>query len=445
MNELVIFTDYLLIGLSVFYLYKNIQRLLWSSRSIYFLIFFVLYVLPVFLDYFVGFQEHYHWGFSVASNHPATRTIYNFALIIIMHVLVYYRNTKPRLDFQEYLRDSGDYAAGYNKLFVFFMVFPAVATLLLLRTPGMLYTFQWREFEIYNTGGSYSTIEKITYFGIVCSVLLLFDPRRKVIDFSRLIALLFLYVNVCIQGKRAILFFAIIAIFIVVVIQYFSLKVQRKRTFLYTAVFLVIASVGVVYMILSSIEVKIGRGYSETAEELLYTSTRIDLFREDRVKMAIFSELNPDEMRILDYKGQSLITNVVSIVPFNYISEPLGLSQGTYQVHFSMAMFREKYNYFNPKANRNYMTCTMFAEAISNFGIIIGTLLFIIITLWCIRLTDAYPRPFNILIITAYTLLNLFDFVYMVLYIELTWLFCLLYKNKLLKFYNRRYSNLVNK
>ena len=436
MDEIVKVADYCVIGLSVVYLYKNLCRLLRSSRSIYFLIFFALYVLPLFLDYFVNFQEHYHWGFSLSSDNPQSRIIYDIALILIMHVLVYYKNSKPRIEFQENLINSdksGGFVVSYNKPFIFFMVFPALATLLLMRTPGMLYTFQWRELEIFGTGGSYSTIERFTYFGIICSVLLLFDFKKKLYDPQRLIALLFLFVNICIQGKRAILFFAIIAIFTVVIFRFLSLKAQRKRTFWYVIFFSTIASIGLTYMILSSIEVKVGRGYSETAENLLYTSTRIDLFREDRVKMAIFSELNPEKIKILDYKGQSVLTNVVSIVPFNYISEPLGLSQGTYQVHFSMAMFGQKYNYLNPKANRNYMTCTVFAELISNFGILIGTVLFVALTLWFVKLTDKYPSPLNILIITTYTLLNLFDFVYMVLYIELTWLLCFMYKRLLLK------------
>ena len=440
MGGIVTAADYLVIALSVFYIYNDIRRLLWSSRSVYFLVFFMFYVLPIFFDYMVGFQDHYHWGFAVASNDPVSRIIYDITILLVMHTLVFYKNNMPDETFQENLRDSSaakGFIEKYNKMFVFFMVFPTIATLFFMRIPGMLYTFQWREFEVYDAGGSYSTIERFTYFGIICSILLLFDQRKKFFDFSRLIALIFLYINVCIQGKRAILFFAIIAIMIVVVFQFISLKVQKKHTFWYTFIFSLLASFGAIYMIASSVEVKIGRGYSETAQDMLYTSTRIDFFREDRVKMAIYSELKPEKIKILDYKGQSLITNVVNIVPFNYISEPLELSQGTYQVHFSMAMLKQAYNHRDPKANMNYMTCTMFAELISNFGIMLGTFLFIVLTLWFVRLTDKYPSPYNILIIVSYILLNLFDFTYIVVFIELTWLLCFLYNNNLKKIKKR--------
>lgn len=429
MDEIVVVSDFIVLACTAYLLLINLKHLLWSSRTVYFLVFFALYVFPVFLDYLAGFQEHYHWGYYVASRDSTTRVIYDILLIIVMCSLTFINNRGLIDSFRDsFSKQNIRLNSKYSSLIYFFIVFPTIAVLLLMRNPEILYTFQWREFELFSDGGSYSTIERFVYFGIVCSVVILFDNKSSFWNIRRLFALLFLYINVCIQGKRAILFFAIIAILLVVVFQYITLRIQKKSTFLFTVVFMSLISIGAAYMIWSSIEVKIGRGYSETAEDMLYTSTRIDMFREDRIKMAIYSEQHPNKIKILDYKGQSLITDIVSIIPFNYISEPMGLSQGTYQVHFSMAMFGEKYNNNNPKANRNYMTCTIWAELISNFGIVIGSVFFIMLTLWFIKLTDKYPYPYNIFIITTYSLLNLFDFTYIVLFIELTWLFCYKYR-----------------
>lgn len=433
MENLVLRADCVVLAFSIFYLYKNFKRLMWSSRSVYFLIFFALYVFPIYLDYLIGFQEHYHWGFEIASNEPATRLIYDVLLVFIMHALVFYNNKLPDSCYLSNLKNTNSvdmWGVKYKYLLLFFMVFPAFATLLFLKKIEMLYLFQWREYEYFEASGSYSSIERFTYFGIVCSVILLLDYKKRFFDFYRLLALLFLYINICIQGKRAIMFFAIVVILMVVVFHYFTFKAKGKSTFRYKIFFSSILLIGFFYMITSSVEVKLGRGYSEADNSLMYTSTRIDMFREDRVKMAIYSEMNEEKMKILDYGGQSLITNLVSIVPFNYISEPMNLSQGTYQVHFSMAMFNLPYNHINQKANRNYMTCTIFAELISNFGIIIGSLLFVIITIWFAKLTDKYPSPFNILLVSSYVLLNLFDFVYMVMFMELTFLFCIFYKRR---------------
>ncbi len=39
----------------------------------------------------------------------------------------------------------------------------------------------------------------------------------------------------------------------------------------------------------------------------MYDSTRIDFFRDDRIKMTLFAQLHPDELRILEHPGHSFL------------------------------------------------------------------------------------------------------------------------------------------
>ena len=49
--------------------------------------------------------------------------------------------------------------------------------------------------------------------------------------------------------------------------------------------------------------------------DLLYNNFRIDLGRDDVIKLAIYAELNPNRVQILDYSGQSLWFNCVCFIP----------------------------------------------------------------------------------------------------------------------------------
>lgn len=422
--------DYLVIIITLIIAKRRISHALWNSRSIYLLIVISLYVFPIFLDYVAGFQDHYHWGFYITSRDNWTRIIYDCVIIFTLYGINNFCQDGQNTQFAVNLKNFSPLNGMYYKLLYFFMILPALGVLILMRNPNLLYTFQWRELELYAAVGSYSTIEKLSYFGIVCAILVLFDPKKKILDFSRVFGLIFILVNICIQGKRGLMFFGIIAIMVVCIYHFLYLKAKKRSTFIYTLTVGIVTFVGCAYIIWSSIEVKVGRGYDETASDLLYTSTRIDLFREDRVKMAIYAENNPDKIKILDYRGQTIITDIVNIVPFNYISEAIGFSEGTYQVHFSMAMFHRPYNHKNYKANRNYMTCTLFAELISNFGIVLGVFLFIFITIFFSKASDMFPYTYSILITLSYVLLNLFDFTYIVLFLEITLIFCFYFNKK---------------
>lgn len=66
----------------------------------------------------------------------------------------------------------------------------------------------------------------------------------------------------------------------------------------------------------------------------VYKNVRVDFSRDDRVKMTIYSELYPDRMKILDYRGQSIVFDLTMFIPRSIWEE----KPWPYAVYFTSAM-----------------------------------------------------------------------------------------------------------
>ena len=89
----------------------------------------------------------------------------------------------------------------------------------------------------------------------------------------------------------------------------------------------------------------------------VYENFRIDYARDSRVKMAIFAELHPSTMSILEFRGQSLIFYATAYIPRTmWPGKPL-----TYACYFTSAMLGS-----SPQDSGWGMTTSIFDEAIAN-------------------------------------------------------------------------------
>lgn len=94
--------------------------------------------------------------------------------------------------------------------------------------------------------------------------------------------------------------------------------------------------------------------------ETRYESFRIDFFRDDRIKMALYAELHPDEMQILEYRGQSVLFNLVFMLPRSLWPD----KPWPYAVYFTSTMLQ-----MYPARWLGWgMTTSWLEEAIANFG-----------------------------------------------------------------------------
>ena len=258
--------------------------------------------------------------------------------------------------------------------------------------------------------------------------------------FFKVIAIGFLYVNICIQGKRAIIFYAIINLMVVLYAHILYLVKNNRSIRRFVLFSGVLAIAGASSMLYLTSLVKSERTGGLIDDNTMYTAMRIDFLRDDRVRTAIYYSVYPDEISVVDFPGQTFIRDFMSFIPLNYIQDKIGWNKETYQTRFTHALMHK-----DPKlgmdVEESWMTVTFFAELISNLGVFIGFILIATGCLWFITKIDMYPYPYNAFIICCFVLMNLFDFSYIAVFVEYTLIICWLYKKKNNKWINESFSN----
>lgn len=388
-------------------------------------LFYAFYVLPIGLDYGIAFPEYLRdrsYGFFVSFKDPATRIIYDFFLMWTYYLFYKHcRKTKPI--------EINTNEIDINNVLFWGMIISPFLTLFVLRMPGYLYVFQWREGELFPYHHWYTYVEELAYVGVCCSILLLFSIKGSFQILKKICTLLICYTNICIEGKRGILFFAIVFAVIVLVVRSISnnknkqIKARRdKSEFNWKLFFIsIFSAIAGIVMVVSSVMVKTERGY---AEDLLYETLRIDFFRDDRIRMAIFSEIYPERMHILDYYFQTFIHNIGAIWPINLLFVALGWPRESYQQYISSALEGTRV------IGDGFMTPSFSAEMISNMGLLLGGILTSYLCIWFAKQTGKYSYPLNVLIISAFLMLNMFSVNYIMPYLEFVFILCIIYRNK---------------
>lgn len=404
------YLEILAIILSLYYGYKLLKSFGDSSRCIIFFLFFSFYVLPLILDYLFGLpsyetQDRYY-GFAISYRDNNTRTIYS--LFVILCLFVIYHSKKKELKNHLVKSESKVWKPFLRLLFFLGMIAPVLLTIVLPVNKLTCVVFQWREFGVFEYNSNSHTIEDFSYIGVCCSILLFFDTKKKNLVFKS-VCLLFLYFDICTQGKRSILFFAIFTIVLILFLK--LLRRKRKDSVIKTKLLLLFVLMGVsaIVMIGSSIIVKITtRGYNSSDIETLYLSTRIDFFKDDRVRMAIYSMLYPEKMQILPSTGKTIFCIPLWFWP---ISHFVGLSNQdfpSYQDYFSTALQNStQLGEYAP-----FMTTCFPAELISNFGVF-GIFVFAVLLFITIRTVDSTDYPANALIIILFLIIQMYTIKYL--------------------------------
>lgn len=411
--------------------YINIKhwKLLTSSfANVIYLLFLILYVFPLFVDCLYEippYSNHYDEGFGASSLDETTRVIYDIFILYAQFLILRKIKQKKNVEISESVNVSFP-----NWMLYIGMIIPTLITIGVLQTPYMLYSFQWRELDLIEIPKFYWYVETFSYISITCCALLLCSRGNKVP--TRILATVFMFMTICEQGKRAALFFALIAISLVLYYNYIQ-KSKTKTNGL--SIFFVISFVLVVAqgMLSFTFQVQQERGYSEEVSNMV-EMTRVDFLRDDRVRYSIYDELY-NNGSILDYKGQSFVAEFCNAFPLMYVLGRYDVAQYKYQNMLSCSLVGD-----NPhNSDKQHMTPSIIGELVSNIGVFLGLLLSPFIIIWFIDKSRKYPYPLNAFIILCFTLLNLFSLTYIILFFEFTYVYILIY-NKRLK--NKKYENI---
>lgn len=218
----------------------------------------------------------------------------------------------------------------------------------------ILFQFGWRDSESIvfsqNALKYYSTLERFSFISISAAILFIgYNKWNNIL--LKIFMVLLLYMSICVQSKRTIM--ALIAVSILAHLLFNSKKKNRKKI-------LIMGVILFLLLIYYSIYIKTEfRNYSTF--EMLYTTMRIDFGRDDVLKLVIYSFLNPDRINILDYFGQSFITQLGSIFPLSF----LGVKTIGYNAFLTAGLIDMP---LDPTIN--FMTTSIFDEFLANFGII---------------------------------------------------------------------------
>lgn len=423
--------DILTLVISTFFLLKNLKNVKKSAKYLIWLVIYVLYIVPLYIDYLYILPEYLDIvnGFVISRSDDLTNVLFDFFFLFLQYGLLYKNKKDNTSDFDT----SFTLTSRCRKLLYLGTTFAPLVVILLIRQYFLLYTFGWRELEIIEPPRFYDYAEQLCYFSSSCAILLFFEKRKKLVlnIFQKCLTFGLLYVSLSIQGKRAILFYVMICVCIVLYFEFIG-RLRNNRSWKPFLLYVfIVGGVAAFYMVILSMEVKITRAGRESDDtNRMVTSLRVDFFRDDRVRMAFYSDLHPQQMQILQYRGQTLIPDLFGLWPINYLRDRIGVGRKTYQTYFTCALSGENVNSPTAIRDSNWMTVTFISEIISNFTFVLA---FFIIPFFCLkvsRLINRLKYPFNILSVFAFVLLNLFDTTYVIVFIEFSIIYYLLLKKR---------------
>ena len=442
---MIAFLDILTLIISAIYGIKVYRKKASSGRLIVYFMFFFICVIPLALDYIIGLPDYTlyntngrYGGFIKSFNDFETRAFYDLFLLMTQFIIIncckkkririkvlkknefHYRNNALNGFNNNMTSFKEEVLANSMRMVCFlFAVFPVLLSLV-FGAYEILFAFGWRDyhfFENITNSGWYSFAERFSYLGVTAAILLIimkYEKKNLWTAFLRILAFVFLLMNMCIESKRSIIFFAlIIALAVLLYCRNVNLKII-------VIVALISASIVVIYSIFVKTTLRNYSGF-----EGIYSALRVDMFRDDTIKFCIYSMLHPDEIKILDFPFQSYLSQIkyfffidILVGKFKLFNLP-GVGFNRY---LSSALIGRDIS-----AGYSYMTTSIFDEAIANFGF----LGFIFAPFVCAKVSymiDQAESLEKILLIGSIVLAMMYSPNYILLYIECTFIVGLIKK-----------------
>lgn len=361
---MIIILDILTLIISVIILFK-VRKCKMNSILLGLLIFDIAYVIPILFQMFLGYPKIGYYGFKLAIDDTLTCTVYDIFVIVVQ--LIYYqyiRKTKHKKEYKKIeninliekverkrlkLRKSKILFLASN----FFMLAPVFAWLF---APDPLIYFKglgvFTMNNVTTTTIDYNyfinVVKYCNYIGAIAIILSKFIDinDNKILKINRGMVLVIITI---LNGKRTFFSFIILAL---LAIDMFSNKTQKEK--MIRAIFTSIIVLGyfVIYAYVSGKSEYNSNWYSVISEYF---------FRGNTTKVAIYSVLNPNKLKILDYNGQSVLYNLLFFIPRSiWNGKPY-----QYPMYFTSGVFGFK----ELTTVGWYFQTGLYGEMISNFGL----------------------------------------------------------------------------
>lgn len=198
------------------------------------------------------------------------------------------------------------------------------------------------------------------------------------------------FISVWLNGKRYIIAFVIFALILILLLKKAFSRVKILVFFLGLLLAFGIFSYSYQTSLVRSV-----------ATKQVYEISRFDYSRDPMLKLSIYSELNPDKLKILDHRLQTVYHALILHIPrFLWPGKPLPYD---YQVYITAASFNISPKDINIRSFA--LTGTWIAESLSNFGWVGAFIGPMTLALVC-RFGDSTRNNF-LIIFTSFLALNL--------------------------------------
>lgn len=436
--------DIITILISIVLCFRNLRRLNQSVRYIIYYVFVFIYVVPLILDYIVGLPNYLVWynaetrygGFINSYNDPKVRVLYDIFLLISQFGIVYigekikvtFGNTVLIPYSKKDVKTEIYFDGILSQKHIFMCIIPAMIPPLLCLVNGYPYImvkWGWRDLQMFSSvalSPYYSTIERMTYISIVLMLCIIMskgikNKSRYIVCFYKVVAAVLLMANACIESKRSIMFFTIIMV-LVIKIYGWGKKFKLGR-------YIMICAIGVIGVLAYSIYVKTAmRGYSSFIE--VYTNLRVDMFRDDTVKLVIKSLIDSNTQKLLDFPFQSYLTQIGFLFPLDFIIGWLGIRipKIGFNTYLTAALIGGSID-----SGARWMTTSMGDEIIANFGFW-GFIIFPLLLIYLIRKIDNMEGISQVLWIGGIVLMMMYSLNYIIYYLEFAFFIHLILKHR---------------
>jgi putative Ca2+/H+ antiporter (TMEM165/GDT1 family) len=331
-----------------------LRRIIAGDRStilLVFLVFYAFFALPLLFDLVLGSSSYLgEPGFVYAERDDAVNVIYCLFIALVPLIWSWFLRAHKSRPFrsEEALRKLRRL-----RLPLVLLLFMPIALIWWAPDPALYLKYAFAVTE--NLGKNVTDISQFHSYVMASTVIVTIAAAALVGGDKRPWRCLMLVAPcvaaaVWLNGKRSVL---AVAVIMMMTGLWLSGRLRGRKILIAAAVsVLLIASFSYWYQLTV-------RGIDPfiAANSDVYENFRIDYARDSRVKMAIFAELHPSTMSILEFRGQSLIFYATAYIPRTmWPGKPL-----TYACYFTSAMLGS-----SPQDSGWGMTTSIFDEAIAN-------------------------------------------------------------------------------
>lgn len=420
-----IFLDWLLIIISTFIVIKIYKNIIFkencSIANYVIAILYVFCVLPIILNYIIGIPEYstIYWYkvFIKPMNNSLISIIYDLYVgsIIISLYFLFARKVKNIK-----LKSENTLTSIYqnNKIIAFILIILPLIVILASGTAKNYIKFNVAASRGFSEDANTSLvtpsllISMLTYFSVVF--------KNKITKKKIIISILYFFLIIWISGKRFMIANILALLIFYLVNMSLSYKARKKIFKIIPGLLVLLVSFSAFYL------VKV-RPLSDTSADSVYEMLRVDFGRDDVIKYVIDKEIL-ENVRILDYRGESFLSLVLFMIPRKiWPTKPYP----HYMYLTGSILGLEIYNL--PAGT----TPSLLEMTICNFGVcgfIIGELLILILCYLIDKCNDIDRKAIYLILFIVLLTQSMDVYIVAIFFLILMRLLMIIYKNKRIKF-----------